>query len=374
MLKEDIYKNRSSGVSQKNVKSFVEDQNFYSYNSFEQYRNKINLLSSFNSPFSNLVNKGILQNINTDIFGNDFIEYINDTSHVQNFKKESIVSNKESFIGSNTLTAFNYNTDKFNFLEKQLSLKDVFVKNVSTNEFEPLSSSFNNVFGKYSSNTLLFNELNSSIKNINIYEDVFAIDTPSFTIIDDFKYNGTFLPTSNAPLIIPVTLTDDNFTGVTNDYLVDNKIYKVVINLFPSASTTNDTFYYEFFSYDLNKNKEIPIISRKNTQDTYFTGTFNLGLSAIPKRIRNTSLTYSSKINTFNLITQFNDLNDNLYIHNFVYKLFNNVLSIVDNSLYTPANYYNTNNFFTSDLSSSFFTTTLSGEIEQDKQEGIIFI
>ena len=169
-------------------------------------------------------------------------------------------------------------------------------------------------------------------------------------------------------------MTDDKFTGVSNDYFVDNRIYKVVINLFPSASTTNDIFYYEFFSYDLNKNKEIPIINRKNTQDVYFEGTFNLGLSAVPKRLRNVSLTYSSKLNTFNLVSQYNDLNDNLYVHNFVYKLFNNVLSIVDNTLYTPINYYNTNNFFTTNLSSTFFVTSLSGEVEQNKEEGVIFI
>ena len=374
VLKEDVYKNTSSGVSQKNVKSFVEDQNFYSYNSFEQYRNNLNLLSSFNNPYSNFVNKGILQNINTDIFGNNFLEYINDTSFVQNFKKDSIVKNKEAFVGSNTLTAVNYNTEKLNFLEKQLAIKDVFVQNISTNEFKPISASFSNIFSKYLGNTSLYNELNNSIKNINIYEDVFSIDTPSFTIIDDFIYNGEFLPTTNQPLIIPVTLTDDKFTGVSNDYFVDNRIYKVVINLFPSASTTNDIFYYEFFSYDLNKNKEIPIINRKNTQDVYFEGTFNLGLSAVPKRLRNVSLTYSSKLNTFNLVSQYNDLNDNLYVHNFVYKLFNNVLSIVDNTLYTPINYYNTNNFFTTNLSSTFFVTSLSGEVEQNKEEGVIFI
>ena len=374
ILKDDIYKNISSGVSQKNVKSFVEDQNFYSYNSFEQYRSALNLLSSFNNPYSNFVNKGILQNINTDVFGNNFLEYINDTSYVQNFRKDSIVNNKEAFIGSNTLTAFNYNSDKQNFLEKKLSIKDVFVQNISTNSFEPLSSSFSDIFLKYSGNTSLYNELNNYIKNINIYEDVFSIDTPSFTIIDDFRYDGNFSPSTNAPLIIPVTLTDDRFTGVSNDYFVDNKIYKAVINLVPSASTTNDVFYYEFFAYDFNKNREIPIINRRNTSLPYFEGNFNLSLSATPKRIRNTSLTFSSKLNTFNLITQYNDLNDNLYIHDFVYKIFNNVLSIVDNSIYTPINYFNTNNFFTQDLSSSFFTTTLSGEIIQDKNEGIIFI
>jgi len=71
-------------------------------------------------------------------------------------------------------------------------------------------------------------------------------------------------------------------------------------------------------------------------------------------------------------MVQYNDLNENIYLHNFVYKIFNNDISIISNNLYVPTNYYNTNNFFTTDLSSSFITTSISGEIVQNFNKGEI--
>ena len=79
-------------------------------------------------------------------------------------------------------------------------------------------------------------------------------------------------------------------------------------------------------------------------------------------------------MNHFNLVTQYHDLNENFYIHNLLFKVFNNELSIVDNSIYTPDNFFKTTNFFTTDLSSNYGTTTLSGSIEQDKEGGFINI
>ena len=374
ILDNKVYKNISSGVGQNSVKSYSNDQNFYSYNSFEQNRNNTNLLSSFNSPIPNLVNFGIIENINTDIYGNKFVEYIQDNSFVQNFSKDNIVRDKINFAGSNTLTSFEYKSEKLNFFDKKISNKYVYVQNVSTNKYEPLSSSFINVFKKYKNNINLFDQLNNSINNINIYENVFSITTPSFLLVDEFNYDGNFKPTNKTPLLENIILTDDSFTGITNDYVVDNKIYKVVINLLPTASAINDIFYYEFFSYDLKEKIQIPIINRNNTSNEYFNTNFNLSLSAVPKRLRNAHLTYSSKINNFNLLVQYNDLNENAYLHNFIFKIFDNQLSIEDNTVYTPTNYYNTNNFYNENLSSSFITTSISGDLIQDKENGILFL
>ncbi len=375
VLKNDIYRNVSSSLGQKNIKSDFTDQNFYSYNSFEQYRNNSNLLSTFSEPYASFVNKGIIENVNYDIFGNRFVEYINDTSYVQNLCTNDIVNDKTVFTNSNTLSNFFRKGSKKDFLDKKLEIKDVFVQNISTNEYDHLNVAFNRVFEKYKKgDSLLYNDLLSGVKNINIYENIFSIDTTNFSLIDNFEYDGSFKPSTNTPLIIPVTLTDDNFTGVSNDYVVDNKIFKVVINLIPEFSATNDKFFYEFFSYNKNTFKEQPIRTRANTPQVYFESTFSLPLSSVPKRIRNTNLTFSSKINAFNLFVQYNDSNENVYLHNFTYKIFNNDISIISNALYAPNNYYNTNNFFTTDLSSYFITTSLSGEIEQNYEKGEILI
>ena len=388
-LKDDIYKNSSSSIGRKLVKSDYNDQNFYSYNSFEQYRNISNTLSSFSTPFSNLVNTGIIENINFDIFGNRYVEYINDNSYVQNFKKDSIVNNKTSFIGSNTLSTNLIKSDKLNFNSKKISKKTVFVQNISTNEYQNLSTAYSNLFEKYKSNSLLYSDLLNSVKNINVYDNTFSIDTENFSLIDSFNYDGNFRQTTDLPLIIPVKLTDDTFTGVSNDYVKENKLYKVIINLMPEnvftesatiSSLTNKNnhfYYYEFFSYDLNKKVEVPIINRKVTPPSVFTRTFNLtGIGVTPKRLRNTTISFSSKLNTFNLLSQFNDLNDNTYLHNFLYKIFNNRLEIIDNSIYTPTNNFRTTSFFTSAVTGSNYydTVSLSGDLIQDFEKGILFL
>jgi hypothetical protein len=377
VLKDDVFKNKSSLGSQKNVKSDNKSTNFYAYNSFEQFRNTSNLLSSFNTPINNLTNKGKIENITTDIFGNKFIEYLDDSSFVQNIDaSKNFTRDKIYFTGAKTLTAFKNKSNKFTEFNKKTQGKtvNVFVQNISTNVFEPLSTSFSEIFKKYENDTLLYNELNNNIKNINIFEDSFSIDTKSFSLIDSFNYNGKFFNKPTSPLKISLPIDDDKFSSISNDFIKDNRIFKVLITLIPEASATNTRFFFEFFGYDLNNKIEIPIINKNITQRTYFQGNFNMNIDVSFKRIRSSNLSFSSKLNHFNLITQFHDLNENFYIHNLLFKVFNNELSIVDNTLFSPDNFFKTTNFFTTDLSSNYFTTTLSGSINQNKDKGIIEI
>jgi len=388
--KDSVYKNESSSVGQKNVKSNSLDSNFYSYTTFEQFRNNENLLSSFDNPYSFNFNKGIVDKVEIDIYGNKFVEYLSDTSNLQHLNKDSIVSDKQTFVGSNTLSTFTRPSDKLSFFDKKIANKKIFVQNVSTNEFLPLSTSFGNVFDKYVGNNKLHQELLSAVRNINVYDDVFSIDTDSFTLIDSFKYNGNFKQSTDIPLEVPVILTDNTFTGVSNDMVVNNNLYKVTINTIPNSrlqqnptlsaikNDNNFLFFYEFFSYDLDKKIEIPIINRRKTALNVFTSLFNLSaLDVVPKRMRNLSLNYSNKLNVFNLIAQYNDLNENVYMHNVLYKLFNNRLEILDNSIFRPTNYYRTYSFFTSSFSGvddGYYSTSLSGRIFQDFEKGILFL
>ena len=377
ILKDDVFKNKSSLGGQKHVKSDNKSTNFYAYNSYEQFKNTNNVLSSFNTPINNLTNRGKIENITTDIFGNKFVEYLDDSSFVQNIdRSKTYTRDKIYFTGAKTLTSFKLKSNKFTDFTKKTQGKtvNVFVQNVSTNVFEPLSTSFSDIFKKYESDTLLYNELNNNIENINIFEDSFSIDTKSFSLIDSFNYNGKFFNQPTSPLKISLPFDDDKFSAISNDYIKDNRIFKVLITLIPEASATNTRFFFEFFGYDLSNKIEIPIVNKRITNRTYFEGNFNLGLDVSLKRIRNTSLSFSSKLNHFNLITQFNDLNDNFYIHNLLFRVFNNDLSIVDNTLYTPDNFFKTTNFFTTDLSSNYFTTSLSGSITQNKERGLISV
>ena len=74
----------------------------------------------------------------------------------------------------------------------------------------------------------------------------------------------------------------------------------------------------------------------------------------------------------FNLVTQYNDLNDNIFIHSLSFKIIKNKITFEENDLYTPSNFFYTNNFYNFNELSETYTTTQSAF--QDFSQGVILI
>tara|TARA_A100000172_G_scaffold3619_1_gene2226 strand:+ start:41624 stop:43396 length:1773 start_codon:yes stop_codon:yes gene_type:complete len=380
ILKEDIYKNKSSSFGVKNTKSTNKNQNFYSYDTLEQKRYKPNYLSSFPTKYPEKFNNGIIENVNYDIYGNEFIEYINTKSVIENKNNDSYIQDRTIFTGSNTIVdQENVNgtiETKKDFLTNKLSVKNVFTFNLSSNKFEPISAAFNDVFKKYNYDEKLYDELNNSIININLYEDVFSITTPSYNVIDSYVYNGEFIQDDFHPLILEYGSDDSFFNKVSNDYLIGSKIYKVETSLLPQASATNDILIYEIYNYDITTNKIDKILdkNKKSNNATYYDN-FNFDLPVKPKYIKNINITYSSKLEVFNITTQINDLCDNFYINSVLYKVIDDVFYFYENDFYQPDNFFATTNFYLSgDFTRAYTFASLSGSPTQDKLNGILYL
>ena len=386
------FKNISSSYGRRGVNSDYRDQNFYSYDSVEQKRvitvNKN--LSSFKDKFSDLINLGHVTNINDDIYGNRFFEFIEDPTVVQtidpefklqsgDFSNSSSLSSKSNLF-YNSLSA---NSSNINF--KTNTVKQIYIYNRYNNTFNPLSSDFNDIFLEYKPYKDVYEELTNSITDIKIYNDVYTFKTPSYYLIDFFNYKkGVYTQTPQYALILDNSkeLKNQSLFGLSNDFVVDNNIYKVRIKRFndiydDEEIETNSLFYYEFFGYNMVNKEIIQIVNTQITDDNFFYENFNLGLDRAPQKIINVSLSHNEKVNAFVLVVQYNDLNENVFLHSLTFKIRDNVLNLLENELYVPENYYETSDFYNgNELAVNYSSVSLipGNPTSQDSEQGVILI
>jgi hypothetical protein len=383
----DNFKNISSSYGRRGVKSSYRDQNFYSYDSVEQKRvitvNKN--LSTFKDSFSQLANTGYVSNINDDVNGNRFFEIIQDPTVVQtinpDFKLQSgDFTNSGSLSSKSNLFYNSLSSVSTSINAKKNTIKQIYCYNKYNNTFQPLSAEFNDIFLEYKPDKNVYEELINSVTDVKIYNDVYTFKTPSYYLIDFFTYKkGIYKQTPQLALIIDNSedIKTQNMFGLSNDFVVNNHIYKVKVKRINNGRQDNSLFYYEFFSYDILNKKVVEIINEKITLIDFFYENFNLDLDRAPQKIVNVSLSHNSKFNAFVLIVQYNDLNENIFLHSLTFKIRDTKLFLVDNEIYTPENYYETSDFYTGNELTSNYTSvslTLDNPTIQDSEQGVILI
>lgn len=380
--KKSSFKNISSSYGRKNVKSSNKNQNFYAYDSLEQKRinNIENFDTKFNRDISNLSNYGFITNLNYDIYGNAFVEFLQDNSIINNIKRDFTINkgdftNSQSISSKNNLLYDNQNLSFPKIIEREEKIKNTYVSNKFNNTFLPLSSEFKDVFDEYSEFPILYDELNNKIQDIKIYKDVFTIKTKNYYIIDYLNYdNGVYTRTNLKPLILDNTnfIDKDTLFGLSNDYIANDIVFKVRISKMDENSKRNDIYYYEFFGYNTITKEVIDLINKKNTTPDFFYNYFNLDLGRTPRKIVNVSLSFNKKIGAFNLVTQFNDVSENIFIHSLSFKIIKNKIQFIENEIYTPSNFFYTNNFFNSIELETYYIST--SETFQDLNQGVILL
>ena len=380
--KKSEFKNISSSYGRRNVKSNNYSQNFYAYDSLEQKRlnNSVNFSGEFDRKISNLSNYGLITNLNYDIYGNGFIEFIQDNSVINNIKQDLTLNsgdftNSETVSSKENLLYRNQNLKFPKIIEREEKIKNTYVINRYNNTFLPLSTEFLDVFKEFGEFPLLYDELNNKIEDVKIYKDVFTIKTKNYYVIDNLNYeDGIYKRTTAPPLILDNSSFEDKqlLFGVSNDYIVDNIIYKVrITKLDPDNIKNKDQFAYEIFGYNTNTKEILEILLKKDLPEIFY-DEFKLNLGRIPNRIVNVALSNNKKLNMFNLVTQYNDLNDNIFIHSLSFKIIKNKITFEENDLYTPSNFFYTNNFYNFNELSETYTTTQSAF--QDFSQGVILI
>ena len=343
---QSSYKNISSSSSRKSVKANERNHYFHSYQSVENRRININNDGNFSNSVTDLINFGSIDKIETDIYGNEYIQMIPNKGVIKNTSDITIV-NDSDFPSGNTidLTENRYGDVEglSGLSDKLYSFKKIYIKDAITKSLDPLTgSNFSLIYDKFKFNTKLYNEIkNNNISDINVYNNTISIDLSSFSIIDTFKYDGNYIEQTSSPLIIKKDNTDVSF--ITPDCYHNNSIYKFNINLNSLNAYRENSFYFELFKYDTDK-KIIEEVSTRNTEtSSYFFETFTFDNSISAKKIENSNLTYNSYDDSFLLTTTFtrknlNDNSDSFCIHYFNFKIINNKLTINKNIFYTNYN------------------------------------
>jgi hypothetical protein len=336
----NTFKNISSSSSRNTVKADERNHYFHAYQSLENRRINITNESKFSDSITDLVNFGSIEKIETDIYGNEYIQVIPNKGVILNSERSTIIQDAV-FDSGNTI---DISENRYGEVEKLSGCfdkingyKKIFVKDVINKELKPLSSSsFNIIYDKFSFNSTLYSQITgSNILDLNVYEDSFSIDLSSFSIVDAFKYDGNYLQQTNSPLIIEKD-SDPEFSFITKDCYNNNSIYKFNISL--SGLSASNTFLYELYKFDTQK-KTIDEISTRNTEtSTYFINAFDFSHytgSITINKIINSDLKYNSLDDSYILTTTFNNTNNSIVIHILNYKIINNKISIVSNDLFS---------------------------------------
>lgn len=346
------YKNISSSSSRACVKADEKNHYFHSYETVENRRINITNDGTFIDSITDLTNYGSIDKIESDIYGNEYIQFITNKGVIKNSSDITVIQDA-AFESGNTIdiseNRYGDIEQLSGFSDKVNSFKKIYFKDVVTKNLVPLSGSdFKTIYDKFKFNNTLYNQIiNSDILDINVYEDTFSFDLSTYSIIDTFKYNGKFIEQVNSPLIIERDVVNPDLSFITKDCYESNSIYKFNISLSGENLPSNNTFYYELYKYDTNK-KIIDEISTRNSEpSSYFLNTFNLNNGCYDSesdanvsltKILNSELNYNSYDNSFILTTTFLRENSSIAIHYYNYKIINNKIEPLSNNVFTNFN------------------------------------
>jgi len=337
-FKDNSYKNVSSSYGRKLPKSYQRSHYFHSYDSLENKRYNLNNDSSLDKNYKKLKNYGTIYKNESDIYGNEFVSFIREKNTIRNIRSGVLYNNDKptEFESGNTIDVSENKYGKtkkdLNSIQRRRAIKFVYLNDLTTDSFLPLSSSnFNNIIKKLEFNSKLQQEVNNTIYDINLYQDTYSITTSSYNVIDGFKLTkGIYENLPEAPYIIEKG--DNKLSYITNDSFVDKNIYKVKIT--PYALTGyNNQFYYEFFSYNTISKKQNTILDKNSINLSFFEDNFFFTDKVIFDRIDYSYLTYNSKNKEFILTTTFKDTNNGLILHVLKYNIYNNEIKIKKNSI-----------------------------------------
>jgi len=372
----NVVRNISTSFGSNLPKVYVGDQQFTSYTSLENKHFVPDYGGRFND-IEQFTNKGDIYTKETDIFGNIFISFAQDSYFKQNVEGSFIGGIPQILNFSNTTTQFSTETPngKETLTNKQLSTKNYSIIDIITQNVLPLSGGFSDVFKKYIGNSVLYQQLNESVLDLAIFGSVFFIKTLNYIVIDSFTYNTKLKATGSVPVILEYNRepsVGDDITVVTNPYRVFDDLYYVTLE---TKNNTNTKYViHSVYKYNLKTLAKSTVIDKKTTNESTFSNIFTFeDLTTNIIKIKQSKLIFNSKTNAFCLITNYVDLNYTPLIHVLIFRIKSNELIIFTNRYFNPLNYNVTENFYSEDiLSTDFLTQTILSTPTQTITDGTI--
>ena len=379
VLKNTEFKNSSSAYGKSLVKSNSDNQNFYSYSSLEQD----NFTNNNETPLTNIGAKELSGNILKevgDIYGNIF--YLIDPTTIANRNVEGFEASRTIMDISPTeyisLTA----DTKQSISTKRNKIKNILLYNTLRGDYQPIENALSGIFTKYLYNQEIYNELNTSIIDLDIFKNTFYIRTPNYLIIDNIVYNndGTFASkifVSRVKRAEPNIVTRQNKTQISNfsnPVRIGNEIFTVKVSSAETTSPTNvRTFNFSIFKYNINTRSEVSIIDENTTNRSYFVNNFTFNTGTNITQVKDVKLSFNKKQNKFFLLTDLSDLNNTDNFHALVFEISGNKLTIHTNHIIVPDNNNTTSNFYKStEFIDNYITQSLSSTPTQTLLNGTL--
>jgi hypothetical protein len=371
-----VARNISTSFGSNLPKTYVGTQQFTSYTALENKNFIPDYSGNFNS-IEQFTDKGDIYSKDTDIFGNIFISFAQDSYFKQDVEGSFIGGTPSNLNFNNTTTQFTTETPdgKETLSFKQLSTKNYFIIDITTENVTPLSGGFENVFKKYVGNSVLYEQLNNSVLDLAMFGNVYFIKTLNYVVIDRFTYDTKLKATGDIPVILEYNRQPSvgaDITAITNPYRVGDDIYYIKLETKNNVNTKY--VIHSIYKYNLKTATRFTILDNRTTNESTFAEIFTFdSMTTNIVKIRQSKLIFNTKTNAFCLVTNYVDLNFMPLIHVLIFRIKNSELSIFTNRYFSPLNHNVTENFYTENvLSSDFATQTIVSTPTQTFTDGTI--
>lgn len=259
--------------------------------------------------------------------------------------------------------------------KKELQGK-LFVKNASKSYSQPVSGALTSIFDKYSSNVT--NEVYTSTKNVEVFNNSICIETSNYLVIDRIDYNnGEFVPpgTKNNAF----NLTESDISTFSNRFYNerDNTLMFCTIKQHEALSASNSkSLYPKIYKYDIATNKVKTLFPRLEDTDnlssqfnlsSIFSSNFNVNFV----RVDTPNLVYNSFNDIYKLTYTCIDNNNFFHIFDIEFDVVNDEVIFYGTRFYKAEKNYLTTNFTSSQ---TIFTkiNSISGTYSLDQTTGIL--
>lgn len=369
------FRNISTSVGSNLPKILNHIQDFTAYSTIESKSFKSDYTGNFNS-ISQFIEKGDIYTKETDIFGNIYICFSNDSYFTQNASGNFIGGTPTGNNFPNTRTVFRNNTtkNKETLSFKQFDFKSYFFIDINTQTPTPLSGAFIEVFNKYKGDIELYTDIENIIE-FAVFNNVFYMKTSRFVVIDTFSYSNNITPTSDIPVILKynnLPSVGTNISFISTPYRVENDLYYSIVET--RNSVNSKYLVVSVYRYNLPQSKNFTIFDKNTITLSAYQSLFTFqDIDTNITQIRQSKLVFNSRGNVFLLTTNFVDLNFTPILHTLVFRVKNNQPDIINNKYYKPTNEVVTSNCYTvSALSIDFFTQRILSTPTQTIYDGTI--
>jgi hypothetical protein len=239
---------------------------------------------------------------------------------------------------SSTYTNETYNLKK--------SYGVIYIKNIVTNEVQPLSTALKNQFSSKYQN--LSGELYNKVLDFNLYNDFLFIKTQNYVFFEKINFqNDKFIYSGTAESYLRYnSIGTEEIYNISNLFLFENRNYGL-ISILSGVNTNSNSFYIIPILYKVDYNTAILTKIDIPTDFSKFLNNKTINPIKMTK-IKKSVLTYNTRNNKYAIISIIEDLNEFPYIYQVKFDFDGSKISNEEVKLFKmiETGVYKTINFF----------------------------